>query len=133
MPVLVVRAPHRRADARRDLVADDHRAQELRAVAPVRLRERQRRRDGRRARVVDAVAVDVVHLDGVRRGAVDQRGRARRRRTSEREACGAVVQIVRQRAFESRRLNCCRINKFCRPFSSRFSFTSTKPTAAKIK
>ena len=67
VPVAVVRAAHRRADARGNLVADDDRAQEGLARCAACLRERERGSDGRRAGMVDAVAEDVIHLDGVRR------------------------------------------------------------------
>ena len=70
-----MRAAHHRADASGDLVADDHRTQEF--LAGARAWQRERRGDGRRARVIDAVAIDVVDLDRVRGGAVDQRNRAR--------------------------------------------------------
>ena len=68
-----MRAAHGGADARGDLVADDHGAQEVRTLET----ERVRRGDGRRAGVVDAVAIDVVHLDRMRSGAVDERHGAR--------------------------------------------------------
>src|SRR3954470_10124885 len=69
VPVLVMRAAHRRADARRDLVADDDRAQEIRLARA----ERVRGGDGGCAGMVDAIAVDVVDFDGMRGGAVNER------------------------------------------------------------
>ena len=73
VPVAVMRASHRRADARRDLVADDHRPQEIPALEA----ERVCRSDGRRAGMVDAVTIDIVDFDRVRGGAVDERQGAR--------------------------------------------------------
>ena len=86
VPVLVVGAAHRGADAGRDLVPDDHRAQERFAARAPGLRERERGRDRRRAGVVDAVAEDVVDLDRVRGRAVDQRRGAHGRAPAEGEA-----------------------------------------------
>ena len=103
VPVLVVRAAHRRADAGRDLVADDHRAQERFAARAARLGERERGGNGRRAGVIDAVAEDVVDLDRVRGRAVDQRRGADGRPAAEREAGRAAIELVGERALEQRR------------------------------
>src|SRR6266850_938168 len=73
VPVAVMRASHRGADARRDLIADDDGAQEILILKT----QGMRGGNGRRAGVVDAVAIDIVDLDGMRRAAVDERQGAR--------------------------------------------------------
>ena len=103
VPVLVVGAAHRRADAGRDLVADDHRAQECFAARATGLGERERGRDRRRAGVVDAVAEDVVDLDRVRGRAVDQRRGTHGRAPAQREARIAAIELLGERALEHRR------------------------------
>src|SRR5205823_10552434 len=67
VPVTVMRAAHQGADARRDLVADDHGTQEVRPLEA----ERVRRGDGGSAGVIDAVAVDVVDFYRVCGAAMD--------------------------------------------------------------
>ncbi len=103
VPVAIMRAPHGRADARGYLVADDDAAQEGLAARAAFLGHRQGGGDGRRARMVDRVAVDVVHLHGVRGGGVDQRRGSYRGFASEREPRPAAVEVFGERFFQQRR------------------------------
>ncbi len=100
VPVPVVSAAHGLGDARGDLVADDHRAQKRLARDLPRLGDCERRGDGRGAGMIDALAEDVVHLDGVRRRAVDERGRAHARAPAEREPGFAMVELSGESALE---------------------------------
>jgi hypothetical protein len=102
VPVLVVRAAHRLSDARRYFVADDHRAQEGLARRAARLRNGERRGDGRRAGMVDAFAEDVVDFGGMRRRAVDDRGRAHARAPPVRQPGAAFSDLLGERTLEQR-------------------------------
>ncbi len=102
MPVAIVRPAQGGADPRRDLVAGDDGAQEFQAARLPVLRQGERGRDGRGARVVDRVAEDVVELDRVRRGAVDERASAGGGAPPEGERGTAAVQLVGQHALEQR-------------------------------
>ena len=95
-----MRAAHRRGDARRDLVAHDHRAQKRLARCAAGLSEGERGGDGGRARVIDAVAEDVVHLDRMRGRAVDERRRAHRGAPAQGEPGFAAVELFGERALE---------------------------------
>ena len=95
-------AAHRRADARRDFVTDDHRAHEGRAGDAARLRQCQRGRNGRRARVINAVAKNVIDLSRVCGAAVDEAGRARSGTLPECKARAAVADFFSQRFFKQR-------------------------------
>src|SRR5207245_3258314 len=103
VPVLVVRTAHGGGDPGRNLVAEDHRAQEGLARGASRLRHRERRGDGRRPRVVDAVAIDVVDLDAMRRRAVDERRGTYPGKPAIGEARSAPADLLRKRAFEQGR------------------------------
>ena len=102
VPEGVVHAAHGRADAGGHLVADDHRAQQRQPRQPTCLHQGQGCRDRRCARVVDRIAKDVVHLGGVRGGAVDQRRGAGRGVLAERQSRRAVADLVAERAFQQR-------------------------------
>jgi hypothetical protein len=94
---------------RRDLVADDHRAQK---VSPARaaIGRGERGGDGGCPGVVDSFAEDVVHLGGVRGRPVDERGRARGGAPAQRKTRFAAVELLGERALEERRGrgNCAR-------------------------
>ena len=108
-----MRAAHGRPYARGDLVADDHAAQERFAVQLPRLPECERRCDGGRAGVVDAVAKDVVELCGMRGGAVDERRSAGRGGPAERKPGTAAIELLREPFLEQRggRKACARVER----------------------
>ena len=103
VPVPVVSAAHGRGDARGDLVADDHRAQELLARGAARLRDGERSGDGRRPGMVDALAENVVHLECVRGRAVDERRGSYRRAPAQGEMRVTEVQLPGESALEQHR------------------------------
>ena len=60
-----------------DLIPGDDAAQEIRTAQALGLGQGQHRRDHRCAGVVEAVTVNIVEFDGVRRRAINERGGAR--------------------------------------------------------
>ena len=88
VPKTIVRGHHRYTDACRDFIADDHCTQKTLAGSIAGLRCRERGGNGRTAGVVARVAVDVVELDRMRRGTVDQR----------RDACGGAPSLPQPRS-----------------------------------
>jgi hypothetical protein len=104
VPEAVMRRLHRKPDTRRDFVADDDRAQERFAVPAARLGGGERGADHRATRVIDGVTEDVVELDRMRGGGVDQRGRAKARTPAARIDDRAVgPDLVGERAGKQRR------------------------------
>ncbi len=102
VPEPVMRGLHGQADARRDLVSHHNRAQQRRAVGAPRLCRGQGGPDHRAARVVDRVAEDVVELDRVRCGRIDQRRRPQRRAPQAGVDQGAAAGLVVQRGVQQR-------------------------------
>ena len=67
-----MRPAQRDADARRDFIARDHRFEEGEPAGPAGFRHGQGGGDGRAARVVDGRRENIIELDRVRGGGVDQ-------------------------------------------------------------
>ena len=70
MPEIVVRGLHRNTDATRYLIPRNHGAQQQIHIRAARLRRCQRCRNGRAARMIDGVAIDIVEFHGMRRRAI---------------------------------------------------------------
>ena len=85
VPEIVVGRLDDDADPGRQLIPGDHRAQEQVAVRVASLRDRERGADGRRARVIERIAIDIVELDRMRCATVDQRCRPRAGSAGRRE------------------------------------------------
>jgi hypothetical protein len=98
--VVVVLGAQRRAHAHHELVTGHYGGQQVKAAGADPLGHRQRGRHHHRAGVRDRLALDIVHLDDVRQGAVDQRRhfhRAAFGQTQQRHLAGRLQARVFQK------------------------------------